>query len=285
MNDRVYGIQNLVWVVYGWFVRRAQLAEARKAVGKSQLKVAGDVSVDRQTVGAWERGESTPHPHQREAYAASLNVSLSELAGMLSSMPVDAGEVPAWLATYLAMEGSATEIRTHEPMLIDGLLQTPGYVEAVVRGVGLAGVTDEYVRQNIDQRIHRQERVRDGKVQLEVIQAQQVLHVMLGDAVVMAEQLHALADAAELPNVTVRVMPFDAGQHEARRLDSFSLMSPFYGNPTLFLKRYGGNAMITDADEVSYFVEAYEQAAKLALTPSESIDLIRERAQEWESRR
>jgi len=266
-------------------VRRHRLVEARKAAGKTQEQVAELVEVDRTTIGKWERGESTPYPQQRPAYAAAISVTLSELASMLSSMPIDAGEIAGWLAHYLAMEQSATGIRVHEPKLVDGLLQTPAYVEAVVRCVGLAGVTDDYVTQNINQRRHRQQRVRTGDVGLEVIQAEQVLHVQLGTPQVMAEQLYSLADAAELPSVTVRVMPFTAGQYEARRLDSFSILAHPWGNPTVCLSSYGGTRFITEADETAYFAQAFEQATHLALSPADSIALIRQMAHTWEARR
>jgi transcriptional regulator with XRE-family HTH domain len=266
-------------------VRRAKLIEARKAVGKTQAQVAEEVGVDRTTVGAWERGEATPHPGQRGSYAGTLNVTLSELAAMLSSMPVDAGEIPDWLAQFLAMEQSAETIRKHESEVIEGMLQTPGYVEAIVRQVGLHGVTDDYVRQNVRQRQQRQKRLRDGGLSLDVIQGEQVLHVRLGDAAVMAEQLHAMADMAEQPNVDVRILTFDAGQHEIRRLDSFCIFTHPWGTPTLCLEGYGGARFMTEADEVSYFTEVFDAACRVALSPTDSIAYIRDIAHRWETRR
>lgn len=265
-------------------MRRTKLIEARKAVGKTQADVAEKVGVTRQTVSDWEGGHATPHPKQRSAYAEQLEKSLSELAAMLSSMPVDAGEIPDWLANFLAQERSAESIRKHEPEVVAGLLQTPAYVEAIVHAVGLHGVTDDYVAQNIRQRQRRQRRVRDGDVDLDVIQAEQVLHVRLGDASVMAAQLHAMADMAEQPNVTVRIFPYDAGQHEIRRLDSFSIFTHDWGTPILCIEGYGGARFITDADEVSYFAEVFDSASRVALSPTDSIIYIREIARRWETR-
>lgn len=267
------------------YVRRNRLEQARKAAGKSQEKIAEECEVDRTTVGRWESGEITPQPDKRAAIAHAYRVSLSELASMLSSMPVDAGEIPDWLAEYLNMEQSATSIRVHEPKLVDGLLQTPDYVEAVVRCVGLAGVTDDYVLQNINQRRHRQQRVQQGDVALDVIQSEQVLHVQLGSPDVMAKQLRSLAESADLPNVTVRIMPFSAGQYEARRLDSFSVLGHPWGNPTVCLSGYGGTRFIRDAEETAYFVEALDRAAAVALSPADSVALIRDMAQTWEAQR
>jgi transcriptional regulator with XRE-family HTH domain len=268
------------------FVRRRKLVDARRAAGKTQEAVAELVGVDRTTVGKWERDESTPHPNQRPGYAEALGVTLSELAAMLSSMPPpDGDDTPEWLSTYLGMEQSATEMRAHEPELVYGLLQSPAYTEAVVRRVGLSGVSDAYVREAVEQRRHRQARVRDGGLALDVIQAEQALRVRVGDAAVMAEQLTELAHLAELPNITVRVTTFDAGQHEARRLDTFVIMVHPWGNPRVWIEGYGGGQFITDFDEVSYFVATYDQAVRLALSPTDTVAFIRELATEWEAKR
>jgi transcriptional regulator with XRE-family HTH domain len=266
-------------------VRRQKLVDARKRKGKSQEDVANDLGVDRTTIGKWERDESTPHPGQRPRYAEAIGVTLSELAAMLTSMPTpDGDDVPEWLSTYLGMEQSAVELRAHEPEVVYGLLQTPAYTEAVVRKVGLSAISETYVREAVDQRRHRQQRIRDGSLALDVIQAEQALRVRVGDARVMAEQLTELARVAELPNVTVRVTTFDAGQHEARRLDTFVIMTHPWGNPRVWIEGYGGGQFITHADEVGYFVATYEQAAGLALSPPETTAFVLGLAAEWEAR-
>jgi transcriptional regulator with XRE-family HTH domain len=271
---------------YGAFVRRQRLVDARKAAGRSQEEIAELVGVDRTTVGKWERDESTPQPHQRIGYAEALGLTLSELAAVLSSMPIPAGDgTPEWLSTYLGMEQSAVELRAHEPELVYGLLQTPAYTEGVIRKVGLSDVSESYVQEALHQRRHRQQRVHDGSLTLDVIQAEQAVRVRVGDAAVMAEQLTELARVATLPNVTVRITTFDAGQHEARRLDTFVIMYHPWGNPRVWIEGYGGGQFITDADEVSYFVATYEQAARLALSPNDTITFIRELAADWEARR
>ena len=266
-------------------MRRHRLVDARKAAGKTQEDIAEHVGVDRTTVGKWERDESTPQPHQRPLYADALGVTLSELAAMLSSIPSDANEVPAWLSTYLGMEQSADLLRAHEPRCVHGLLQTPSYTAAIVGRVGVTGVSDTYVKQSVEQRRHRQGRVRDGSLSLEVIQPESALHLQVGDTAVMSEQLAALADLADLPNVTIRVTTYNAGQYEARRLGYFALLSHPWGNPIAYIEGYGGGRQITDADEVAYFSAAYDQALSIALPPAQSVEFIREVANRWEAKR
>lgn len=265
-------------------MRRHLLAEARKAAGKSQEKVAEEVGVDRTSVSNWERGESTPYPDQRAAYAEALGVTLSELAAMLSSMPTLNDEMPAWLADYLTKEQSAQQLRAHEPEVVFGLLQSPDYAAEIARGVGVDETPETYVERNVEQRKHRQRRVLDGSLTLDVIQTEQVLYFRFGDAKVMADQLRFMADLAERPNVTVRITTFDAGQYEAHRLDTFTIMTHQWGNPTVYLSGYGGGRFIYDRDEVAYFTAAFDQATKVALPPSESVAFIREVAAKWEAR-
>jgi transcriptional regulator with XRE-family HTH domain len=267
-------------------VRRQRLIDARKRAGKNQEDIASLVGVDRTTIGKWERDESTPHPNQRPAYAEALGITLSEMAAMLSSLPTpDGSDTPEWLSTYLGMEQSAIELRAHEPEVVYGLLQTPRYTEETVRKVGLSGVSESYVRDAVNQRRHRQQRVRDGSLVLDVIQAEQALRVRVGDAAVMSEQLRALATLAQLPHVTIRVTTFDAGQHEARRMDTFVIMTHAWGNPRVWIEGYGGGQFITDSDEVRYFATTFDQAARLALPPSETVSFINDLAAQWETRR
>ncbi len=190
--------------------------------------------------------------------------------------------MPEWLSTYLGMEQSATSIRTHEPRAVYGLLQIPAYVEALVSRVGISGVSDTYVQQAVDQRLHRQKRVRSGDLVLDVIQPESSLRLCVGTADVMSEQLRTLAELSELPNVTVRVTTSDAGQYEARRLHSFSIMSHPWGSPRVHIESYGGGRFITDAEEVGYFASAFDHGAKIALSPTESRKFVRGLAEKWE---
>jgi transcriptional regulator with XRE-family HTH domain len=264
-------------------VRRERLISARKASGKSQERVAELVGVDRTTVGTWERGEYTPRPDQRVAYADAIGVSLDELHAMLSSAPPATGEIPDWLMSYLVSEQSASEMSAHEPRAVFGLLQTPAYVEALAGRVADTGVSPSYVQNTVEQRLHRQKRIRDGDLVLHVIQPEPALHLVVGDAGIMAAQLDTIVELAELPNVTVQVVTYEAGQYEARRLGAFSLMRHLWGNPRVHIEGYGGGRFITDADEVGYFRNAFDHAQRIALTPRDSAAFITRLADRWRS--
>lgn len=270
-----------MWGTYDGLMRRDRLVEARKAAGRSQEQVAELVGVDRTTIGTWERGEYTPQPHQRAAYAEAIGVTLGELAAMLSSAPPGVDEVPDWLVNYLGNEQSAAELRAHEPRSVHGLLQTPAYTKALVGRIGFDEVPESYLKRTVEQRLYRQRRVHDGSVALHVIQPESSLRLRVGTPKVMAEQFDFMADLAELPNVTVQVTTYDAGQYEARRLNVFVLMRHAWGNPRVHIEGYEYGRFITDAEEVAYFAQAFDQATRVARSPQDSVRLIRALADEW----
>lgn len=69
--------------------RRQHLAERRRSLGYSQERLAGEVGVDRTTVGRWERGETGPQPLIRERLRTVLKVSTEELDTLIPVGPED----------------------------------------------------------------------------------------------------------------------------------------------------------------------------------------------------
>jgi transcriptional regulator with XRE-family HTH domain len=69
--------------------RRQHLAERRRSLGYSQERLAGEVGVDRTTVGRWERGETGPQPLIRERLRTVLEVSAEELDALIPVGPED----------------------------------------------------------------------------------------------------------------------------------------------------------------------------------------------------
>ena len=68
--------------------KRYHLARRRKVLGYSQEKLAEQLGVDRSTVVRWESGGAEPQPSVRSALAGLLQLSLSELAELLTEPTV-----------------------------------------------------------------------------------------------------------------------------------------------------------------------------------------------------
>lgn len=203
---------------------------------------------------------------------------------MLTSLPVPEGMTPVWLAQYLGMEQSATRMQSHETQVLDGLLQTPGYAAAIARSVGVGDTPDSYIERNIEQRALRQTRLVNGELQFAVVHPETVLRLRLGDDATMAAQMDWLIELAARPNVTIQIVPFTVGQYEAMRMGGFKVLThPWIPGATIYVIRHEGAVLVSNADEADNYLAAWQQASRLALSPSESTALIKDAAEQWRS--
>lgn len=124
--------------------------------------------------------------------------------------------VPVALATLIGLETEARTIRSYEPELVPGLLQTDAYGRAVMRAW-----QPSWTAADIDRRVEirraRQEVLRQPTTmaQATFIINESVLRRSVGGNEVMHEQVETLAKERDPGNVTVQVLPFSAGAHPA----------------------------------------------------------------------
>jgi transcriptional regulator with XRE-family HTH domain len=119
---------------------------------------------------------------------------------------------PEYLA-LIGFESSAEYIRTFEPILVPGLLQTQDYAHTVTSVLEL-GKTSRDISRLVKLRLERQDRVlRNDNTRMIFILDQAVIRRVVGSPQIMREQLDHLLMLDKQPNVTVLVMPFDAGLH------------------------------------------------------------------------
>ena len=123
--------------------------------------------------------------------------------------------VPDWFELYVGLEQAASLIRTYEVQFVPGLLQTETYARAVTR-LGHAAVSDEEIERRVDLRIRRQELLtRPGAPTVWAVLDEAVLRRPLDGPEVMRAQVRHLIEVADLPNVTIQVVPFHVGGHAA----------------------------------------------------------------------
>ena len=121
--------------------------------------------------------------------------------------------VPDWASKYVSLEASATEIKIFFGDSIPGLLQTRDYARAVLSTSVVVPPAD--VEQMATSREHRAERLRSGVPLLWVVLGEEALRRTVGSPQIQRGQLLRLRELAELPNVTVQIMPLSGGAHTA----------------------------------------------------------------------
>jgi hypothetical protein len=136
-----------------------------------------------------------------------------ELFGRLAGLARRArGPLPPWFEGWPGFEAQAVALRTYEPLLVPGLLQTEGYARAVLRGAQ-ADAGDDEIEQQVAARLQRQDILsREDPPRLWAVLDEGVLHRSIGGPKIMHDQLVHLAQVADRPKVSVEVIPFDAGE-------------------------------------------------------------------------
>ncbi|MGX1673525.1 helix-turn-helix domain-containing protein [Streptomyces sp. NPDC055400] len=121
--------------------------------------------------------------------------------------------VPSWFTAYVSLETDAKTLRTYEPQYVTGLLQTPDYARAVLRG-GLPNGSEEELARRVELRLRRQSLLEgEDAPTLWVVMEEAVLHRAVGTPDVMREQIERLLDVSELAHISIDIVPFAAGAH------------------------------------------------------------------------
>ncbi|MFG2064693.1 helix-turn-helix domain-containing protein [Micromonospora sp. NPDC048871] len=199
--------------------------------------------------------------------------------------------LPRWFQLYVGLEAAASSIRQYEAELVPGLLQTRAYAEQVFKMPGGAiDAADQQEQQRaIQLRAERQTLLtRFSPPQLSVIINEAVLRRPVGNAAIMADQLHQIAKAAELPNVTVQVLAFSAGLHAGAMTGAFSLLEFPRDNhgrevepPVAYLDAATGAIYLDKPHETAAYNTIWADMASRTLNESRSLSLIQQVAKEY----
>jgi hypothetical protein len=199
-----------------------RLQERRQGAGVSLEEAAGALRVKSLTIRRLEKAEVALKPlyveKLLETYGADRQeidefVALAERANEPGWWHMYRDVLPGWFSGYVSLESGARTLRTYEPHYVTGLLQTPRYARAVLRG-GLPGGSEEELERRVDVRLRRQSLLDGpGAPTLWVVLEETVLHRVVGGPEVMREQIERLLEASESAHVSVDVVPFEAGAH------------------------------------------------------------------------
>lgn len=197
--------------------------------------------------------------------------------------------IPDWLDLYLGLEEAASRLRRYEPGLVPGLLQTAAYARVVI-SADRPDLGDEEVARRVQARLARQALLNRVTAPLtaQLLLGEDVLRRPVGGPQVMAEQLNQLADAAMLPNVSIRVVPVRGGLHRGVLSGPFAILRfPVNGDgqesepPVIYVPGFTGALYLEQPGEIRRYQEVYADIKAAALDEPASRTLIRQAAQEY----
>ncbi|MEV6692393.1 helix-turn-helix transcriptional regulator [Micromonospora sp. NPDC051196] len=182
--------------------------------------------------------------------------------------------LPEWFEFYVGLEAEAATLRTYEAEAVPGLFQTEAYAREVYRLT--AG--EEDLDRKVAARLRRQDVLRsDPPVELSVVLNEAVLLRPVSDRAVMAGQLSHLEDVAQLPNVTIQVLPFEAGGHPA--LNSPYVILTFADAAdaaVVYLENLTTGLALEEVAQVRSYSLVHERLRRLALDPAASLIRLKE---------
>jgi transcriptional regulator with XRE-family HTH domain len=272
-------------------VRGRRLARELRRLREDQKltlqEVADRLGWSRATVSRLEKGQTRPH-HGDVADLLDLYGVPSPDRDAFITLARETRQRGWWTAyvdvftgSYVALEDGASQIRTWDPQLIHGLLQTEAYSRAVISAGRMIPDTAEIDRRVAARKVRQGILDRANAPHLHMVIDEAVLRRPIGGAQVMADQLRALVTAAQRPNVTIQVLTYEKGEHAG--LDGrFTILSyPEPADPDVaYVEGTMGNVYLESAEEIGQHVERFERITTAASPPEESIELISHVAKE-----
>jgi transcriptional regulator with XRE-family HTH domain len=179
-------------------------------------------------------------------------------------------------ARYTALEAEASAVRSFDPAVMHGLLQTSGYTRALMTAL-LPNHSADQIEPLVELRAKRQEALRrtTRPLELSVVLDEAVLNRRVGDATVMQEQLRALLDVIALPSVQVHVLPFAAGVHQVHS-GGFNILE-FAAEEVadvVYRENGGEGEFLESASDVDVYKGVFADVADRALDPDATRALI-----------
>ena len=182
------------------------------------------------------------------------------------------------LLRLVQYESHATTIRVFYPSLIDGLLQTPRYSEAIFDLLS-ADLSSDVRVARAELRMRRQAEVLSGPHQPRVLFLldESILLREVGGVEVLSDQLAHLLDLIDRERVVVRVLPMNVGFMMVM-VGGFSVLDLDDGASSILYRELMLDDHIIEGEEVVRRYRArFDEGWRLSLGEKESRDLIEKR--------
>ncbi|MDT5024006.1 MAG: hypothetical protein QOE61_432, partial [Micromonosporaceae bacterium] len=171
-------------------------------------------------------------------------------------------------------ESEATAIRCFQPTLFPGLLQTPGYAEAVFN-FWRSTLTDAARATRFAVRMRRRAQVLDrpDPPSYYLIFEESVILRDVGGPDVMAEQLRNVIATSRTPQAIVRVLPL--ARSAMSMLGAFTVFDlGDEENAILYRESAWGDEIVHSSYEIGLHRQIFEQMWDESLSPTESLRLM-----------
>jgi transcriptional regulator with XRE-family HTH domain len=200
----------------------AELREIREDKGKSGDSVAAALRWSPSKISRYERARTGLRPREVERLLDYYQITGPRRA-LLLGLARDAAQKGWWeefadslsedYQQFIGLEHEAASMAIWHVDVVAGLLQTEAYARHIISSYSrVEPMPPGMIGRMVKVRMRRQQALNREGLQLSIVLDESVLRRRIGDESVMYEQLQRLAQEADRPNLTLRILPLDA-QH------------------------------------------------------------------------
>ncbi|MGW5651415.1 helix-turn-helix domain-containing protein [Streptomyces humi] len=190
---------------------------------------------------------------------------------------------PAQFKNFALVEQEAVTLSSYQTFVVDGLFQTPEYARALIGG-GFPKLPEVKVEELVEARVARRALFdrSEPTAMIELILEESVLRRPFGSWEVLRDQLRSLAEDAERDNVSVQVMPLTRGlngSHAGAHGDMVVVKTKEH-HDVVYMEVEDQSVLVSEPSQVARLSHRYAKIRTQALSPQDSLSLIRKLAGE-----
>jgi transcriptional regulator with XRE-family HTH domain len=176
---------------------------------------------------------------------------------------------------YMALSAKARVMEMYVPQTIPGLLQTEEYARELIWSTPHTPEEEDALEEQLVLRLNRQEILRRSAASSSTNRrcGGDSLRRPMRDREAWRRQLQRLLDDVQLPNVTLQVLPFQAGLCDVLGGSLVILRLPD-GTAAAYVEGSKSGEVIEEPDVVEQLRLSYDRVRDLALSPRDSVEFI-----------
>lgn len=247
----------------------AEIRRLREAAGMSLTRLAEILKFSKAHLSRIETAESPPP----EGLSEKLDAAFGTGGTFVRLFPLARLEqFPDRYRRYMELAAQAV-IRESFTETIPGLLQTPAFVEAILRAGAPCSDEDE-IQHKITARLKQQDRLHGANPpRYWFIMDEAALRRIVGGPLLMRDQMKALLEAGKLRHVTLQVLPFRAGGHS--ELGGSLMLLKLPGGSVVAYEEGSRNGLLIEKSDIVAKRQAYYDLLRAqALSPEDSSAMI-----------
>ncbi|MFE5844318.1 helix-turn-helix domain-containing protein [Streptomyces niveus] len=246
-----------------------ELARLREESGKSLATLGEETTYDRAYLHKLETGARVGSPGVIAALSAAYGTG--DRLTMLWQLAREDAFADKY-KRFMELEAKATVQYAYSVGAIHGLLQTEGYAREVFEATRPRDENE--LAEEVAARLGRQDLLRrEDAPHFRAVLDESVLRRKTRDPKEWVRQLEHLLEASRLPNVTLQVLPFEAGPHALLGTSVTILWLPD-GRAVAYTEDAHSGKLIEDPSEVEKLRLSYDLLRDLALSPRDSVAFI-----------